>query len=113
MLDYFISLDYVNIISNIMLIIGAFFILTGAIGMFRFKDFYSRIHASGIIDSCGLIIFLIGLIMHHGFGLITFKIIILIIFSMYACASSTHILAKTAMLSELEMKSKIFNKANK
>lgn len=42
------------IIISILLLIGGFFSLVAALGVFRFTDFYSRIHASTKASTFGL-----------------------------------------------------------
>ncbi len=38
-----------------------FIIFSGIIGLFRFPDFYSKLHASGLIDAFGVPLALVGL----------------------------------------------------
>jgi multicomponent Na+:H+ antiporter subunit G len=40
---------------------GFFFIFSGIVGLYRFPDFYTKIHAASLIDSCGVPLSLIGL----------------------------------------------------
>lgn len=43
-----------SIIASAFLLIGGFFGLVAALGVFRFKDFYSRIHAATKASTFGL-----------------------------------------------------------
>ena len=43
----------VNVLSWILLVSGAVFSVIGGIGILRFPDFYSRVHAAGITDTMG------------------------------------------------------------
>ena len=45
------ALDYVSILF---LSVGAFFGLTGAVGILRMPDFYTRIHPAGKSDRAGI-----------------------------------------------------------
>ncbi|HOO75178.1 MAG TPA: monovalent cation/H(+) antiporter subunit G [Tepiditoga sp.] len=68
-------------IADIFLIIGAFFVLTGTFGIFRMKDFYSRIQVIGISDTVGFFTVIIGLLLkypHQAFKLLFIGILILI-----------------------------------
>lgn len=48
-------------LSAIMMIVGAFFFLAGTIGLLRFPDVYSRLHALAKADNLGLAFVLLGL----------------------------------------------------
>lgn len=86
-------------IGNIFLMFGAFFLFTGAAGILRMPDFFTRLHPAGIGDALGLPLALIGVMIHAGFGLITVKILILIVFAMVTSATACHALAKAALIS--------------
>jgi multicomponent Na+:H+ antiporter subunit G len=80
---------------------GSFFILSSALGMLRMRDFFSRLHPSGMSDSIGLPLILLGIMLQTEFGLVTFKILLIIVFSMLTSATSCHALSKSALLSGL------------
>lgn len=48
-------------ISGVLLIVGAFFYATGTLGLLRFPDVYSRLHALAKADNLGLGFVLLGL----------------------------------------------------
>jgi multisubunit Na+/H+ antiporter MnhG subunit len=50
-----------DIVSWIFLVSGSFFCLTGAVGLLRFPEFFSRIHAASLTDTLGASLILIGL----------------------------------------------------
>ena len=105
--DYLLSLDYQLIISYILIIIGSFFVISGAIGIIRFPDFYSRMHPAGLIDSAGAPLILVGCAVQYGISFTSFKIIILIAFLLFTGSTSTHILSKAAMLTGLKPYGKV------
>jgi len=45
----------------ILITIGVVFIFFGIIALFRFPDFYTKLHAAGVIESCGVPFCLVGL----------------------------------------------------
>ena len=51
-----------NIASFILLGSGIIFLLIGCIGLIRFPDFFTRLHAAGLIDTLGAGLILIGLV---------------------------------------------------
>lgn len=97
------SLGWVCILS------GAFFIFTGSLGMLRLPDFYARLHPAGITDSFGAPLLLIGLALLEGMSLFSLKIILLTIFLIITCPTTTHITAKAALLSNLKPMNKKYH----
>ena len=52
----------VDSLSWVCLVGGGVFLIAGAIGILRFPDFYSRLHALGVCDTMGAGLMLLGLI---------------------------------------------------
>jgi multicomponent Na+:H+ antiporter subunit G len=50
-----------DLITAISLVLGAFFFLAGTVGMLRFPDVYSRLHALTKADNLGLGLIVFGL----------------------------------------------------
>lgn len=88
-----------DIISWIFLISGSFFCLTGGIGLMRFPEFFSRIHAASLTDTLGASLILIGLMFQAGLSLTLAKLIMILIFSLIAGATASHAMAKAALKS--------------
>lgn len=82
--------------------LGVFFLFSGALGMFRMPDFFTRLHAAGVGDSLGAPLILIGIAVLSGFGLFAFKIGFLVLFLFITCPTSTHALARAALYGGLE-----------
>lgn len=83
------------------LVAGAFFVLTGGIGLFRMPDVYTRSHAAGITDTLGAILVLAGLMLQAGFTLVTVKLLIILLFLLFTSPTATHALNHTAWASGL------------
>ena len=80
---------------------GVLVTLTGAIGLLRFPDFYTRLHATGKCDTLGTGLILMGLMAFHlahypGTPLVPIKLLILIIFIFIANPTATHAIVKAA-----------------
>lgn len=90
-----------DILSWILLATGSFFCLTGAVGLLRFPDFFSRTHASGVTDTMGAGLILIGLMLQAGWGLVLAKLILILLFSFLASTTACHSMAKAALKSGL------------
>lgn len=89
-----------NGLSAAMLIAGAFFVLTGAVGVLRFPDFHSRIHPASKGDSLGQLLILGGLGLHlaiqPGLQLAALKLLLIIIFLFLTAPTATHAMARSA-----------------
>lgn len=85
-----------EIISAILLILGAFFSLTGAIGLFRLPDFFTRVHAASVTDSVVTILIVAGLMLRTDFDLVTVKLLVIAIFLLLTGPTASHALAKSA-----------------
>jgi multicomponent Na+:H+ antiporter subunit G len=90
-----------DIISWFFLVMGSFFCLTGGVGLLRFPDFYSRIHSASLTDTLGASLILIGLMFQAGVGIVTAKLIMILIFSLLAGTTASHAMAKAAFKSGL------------
>lgn len=91
-----------NILSWGCLLTGSFFCLTGAVGLLRFPDFFTRIHAASLTDTLGASLILIGLMFQAGLGLTLSKLIIILLFSLLAGTTASHAMAKAALKSGLK-----------
>ena len=92
------------IVDRIVILIvftGVLVTLTGAIGLLRFPDFYTRLHATGKCDTLGTGLILMGLMVFHfahysTTPLVPIKVLILIIFVFMANPTATHAIVKAA-----------------
>lgn len=89
-------------ISWVFLVTGSFFCLTGGIGLLRFPDFFSRIHAASLTDTLGAGLILIGLMFQAGWTLALPKLVLILLFSLLAGTTASHAMAKAALKSGLQ-----------
>ena len=90
-----------DIVSWLFLFGGSFFCLTGAVGLLRFPEFFSRIHAASLTDTLGASLILIGLMFQAGWTMALPKLILILIFSLLAGTTASHAMAKAALKSGL------------
>ena len=76
--------------------------ITGGIGIHRFPDFYTRVHAAGITDTMCAALFLLGLSMQTGLTLASVKLLLIFIFLFFSSPTATHALANAALLGGLK-----------
>ena len=85
-----------DVVSSILLITGVFFGLSGAIGLFRFPDFFTRVHAASVTDSIAALFIVGGLLLQTSFDLNTAKLLFILLFLMITSPTASHALAKSA-----------------
>ena len=88
------------VVGWIFLSLGSAFCLVGTLGLMRLPDFFSRVHAAGIIDSLGAILILLGLITQTQDVLVIIKLLLILLFMMITGPTAVHALARAASLSE-------------
>ena len=76
---------------------GVFFLLMGAIGLLRFPDFYTRMHAAGKCDTLGSLLLLTGLACFGGIDLASVKILLIALFIFLTSPTATHAIARAAL----------------
>lgn len=86
----------IDIVSGLLLIAGIFFGISGALGLFRFPDFFTRVHAASVTDSMAAILIIGGLLLQTSFDLNTAKLVFILLFLMITSPTASHALAKSA-----------------
>ena len=104
----------VDILTWILLVSGALFLIVGGFGIVRLPEFFSRMHAGGITDTLGAGLIIGGLMLQGGFSLVTVKLFMIIFFLIITSPTACHALAKSALAQgltpELDTVSTISNK---
>ena len=91
-----------DVLSWILLLGGAIFLLVGAIGALRFPDFYTRLHAVSVCDTMGAGLVLVGLMLQGGLSLVTVKLLLVFYFMIFTGPTAVHALAQAAMQAKLK-----------
>lgn len=94
----------IDALSWILLVSGGLVGVAGAVGMHRFPDFYSRLHAAGITDTLCAMLILLGLGLQAGLSLAAFKLALIFVFLFFTSPTASHALANAAMHSGLKPK---------
>ncbi len=93
-----------NLSSILFLLIGSFLCVSGGVGILRFPDFYTRMHAVGVTDTLATAMILIGLMLQNPDGLVVVKLIIILLMTLLISPTASHALAKAAMHNDLKPK---------
>lgn len=92
-----------DIASWVLLVLGGFLVITGTVGVLRFPDFFTRMHAAGVTDTSGSGLILLGLILQSDFQwLVISKLLFIMLFIFFTSPTSSHALAKAALHSGLK-----------
>lgn len=94
----------IDIISGALLLIGAFLCLTGGLGILRFPDFFTRMHAVGVTDTLATAMILIGLLLQDSDLLVDVKLLIILLMTIFLSPTASHALANAAKYNELSMR---------
>ena len=94
-------------IGFIFIIVGIGFIASGILGLFRFRDFYTKLHAAGVIECCGTPFCLVGLSFLQRDFSSAFKLIIIALLILLLSPVSTHALARASVLYKIDKDGRI------
>lgn len=89
-----ISSDYV---AAALLILGGFFFFAGTVGLLRFPDVYTRLHAITKADNVGLGLIILGLAIQAESWFAMGKLLLIWLLVLFAGASVSHLIAKRAL----------------
>ncbi len=88
---------FLDILSFILISIGGFFCIIGAVGVYRLPDIFSRMHAAGVIDTGGVFFIITGLILQSGFTLISLRLVLLGCFIFFISPPLTYMFVRTLL----------------
>jgi len=82
--------------------LGCLFVVSGAIGLVRLPDLYTRLHAASVTDTGGTLLIAAALLLHAVFTfadpMVAIKLVLIVGFTLFTAPTASHALAKTAML---------------
>ncbi|WP_100011898.1 monovalent cation/H(+) antiporter subunit G [Lentibacillus sediminis] len=100
--------EIVSIIANILVILfllaGAFFIVSAAVGVVRFPDLYTRLHASSKASTLGVSCILVAgfIYLYSAHAIVSGKMLLAILFIMLTNPVSAHMLGRAAHASGIK-----------
>ena len=92
----------IDALSWVFLLTGGFLGISGGIGILRFPDFFTRLHAAGVTDTLCAALILLGLMMQAGWGLVAVKLFFIILFLSFTGPVAAHALARAALHGRLK-----------
>lgn len=94
--------EIIDILSWLCIITGGFLGITGAVGLFRFPDFYTRLHAASITDTLCAGLIILGLIFQSASIMMVLKLLLILFILAYTGPTAMHVLVKAARRRNLE-----------
>jgi len=85
-------------------LLGALLCVVGTLGVLRFPDFYTRLHAASITDTSGAGLVLLGMALMAPHWLVLVKVFCMLGFLVLTSATGTHALAGAAHTAGLQPK---------
>ena len=79
-------------------LLGGGMVVIGAIGLVRFPDFFTRLHAAGVTDTAGAELIIIGMMLQSPTWLHVVKLGFIGLFLLFTSPVATHALAHAAWM---------------
>lgn len=92
-----------TLVENILVFIGSIFILAAAVGVFRFPDFYTRLHAATKLVTLGMISIMIAAALFFSSLVATSRALLIISFFFLTAPLSAYMIARSGYLRGLPM----------
>lgn len=83
-------------ITYTLLAAGCLFIAIGTLGILKLPDFYTRLHAAGVIDTLGAGLILTALLLQSPSAMNSIKLILIAVLMYFANPTTSHFLARAA-----------------
>ncbi len=95
MIDWWLVRD---IVSWGLILLGSGAVVTGAIGIVRFPDFYTRLHAAGVTDTAGAELIVFGMMLQAPSWIVVAKLGFISVFLALTSPVATHAIAHAAWM---------------
>lgn len=88
--------------GTVLIILGLPFFLSGTVGLIRFPDIYTRLHALTKADNVGLGCIVSGLALQSGSWAIAAKLLLIWLLVLIASSASCHLVARSAIQKNIQ-----------
>lgn len=95
-------MELLDIIGLFFIFLGIPFFLSGTIGLIRFPDIYTRLHALTKADNVGLGLIILGIAFQASSILTVAKLFLIWILVLLASSASCHLVARSAMQKNIQ-----------
>ena len=92
----------VEIASWILVLLGSFFTVVGALGLLRMPEIFTRMHAASVTDTLGVGFLILGMGLQAGLTLVSLKLFFLLLLFIFTAPVVTHALAQACLHERIE-----------
>ena len=85
-----------ELLAGLLLGAGILFTIAGSVGLLRFPDFYTRLHAAGVTETLGMLAIVAGLMLHAGTADSLVRLALIGLFMLATAPIASHALARAA-----------------
>jgi multicomponent Na+:H+ antiporter subunit G len=89
-------MSVLSVLSYVLIAGGLVFFTAGTVGLLRFPDVFSRLHALTKADNLGLGFIVLGAILRHGELTVILKLILIWLLVLIASATTCYLVAEAA-----------------
>lgn len=89
-----------ELIAALLMLLGGFFFLSGTVGLLRFPDTLSRLHAVTKADNLGLGLILLAVAVHGASLVLAAKLLLIWMLALLAASFSAHLVARSHLRDE-------------
>jgi len=90
-------MSLLNGVSAALITVGMVFFIAGTMGLLRFPDLFTRLHALTKADNLGLGFIVSGLALYSGSWMVTIKLVLIWLLVMMSSAVASHLIAQAAL----------------
>lgn len=95
-------MNWHELVGVALLVSGMLFFFAGTVGLLRFPDVFTRLHALTKADNLGLGLVTLGLVWEAGLSLIALKLILIWLLVLLAGTVTCHLVARYALRSGIK-----------
>jgi multicomponent Na+:H+ antiporter subunit G len=92
----------IELVSWFLLLGGGVFCVIGALGLLRMPDAFTRLHAASVIDTMGVGMIVLGLMVQSGWTLTTARLGIVLILVFFTSPVASHAIARAMRHRDVE-----------
>jgi multicomponent Na+:H+ antiporter subunit G len=82
-----------TVVATVLIVVGAGFVVAGSVGVLRFGDARSRLHAVTKADNLGLGLVVAGLAILDGSPIVAIKLLLIWVLAMLASTTAAYLIA--------------------
>ncbi len=94
-------MSMINNLTILLLVMGGFFFLAGTIGLLRFPDVFTRLHALTKADNLGLGLIVAALSIQAESWTVVGKLVLIWLLVLFASSTTCHLIARAALQNNL------------